>query len=66
MDIPFSLAEHTLNSILSYPPSHRHYCTKDQPPLLLQRVAILIRNIFAHDDTYVHADEGGFARFMAC
>ena len=58
--------KHTLNSILSYPPSHRHYCTKHQPPLLLQHVVISIRNIFARDDTYVHADVGGFTRFMAC
>ena len=59
MDIPFSpcrTEKHTLNSIPSYCPSHRHYCTKHQLPLLLQCVAISIRNIFARDDMYVHAD----------
>ena len=53
--------KHTLNSILSYPLSHCHYCTKHQAPLLQQRVAISIRNIFTRNDTHVHADVGGLA-----
>ena len=48
------------------PLSHRHYCAKHQPPLLLQRVAISIRKTFAREDMYVHADVERCARYMAC
>ena len=50
--------KHTLTQF-SYPLSHCHYCTKHQPPLLLQHVAISNRNIFKCDDKYIHVGSQG-------
>ena len=60
MNIPFSnrTEKHTLSSILPYCPSHHQYCTKHQPPLQLNRVAILIRNIFARDTQMKEGSQG--------